>query len=260
MIMRPKICTSVALLCLSFGLSLSSARILADEAAPIETLPSSGAYQIVRLQLEQGGVTFDSKKRERIDVPLLLGLRDGTAVVAWFVHPALSGGRVVWLDASTLKLSKTVLRGGLSGRTNRHWGNKNVHYFSYTMDAVVGDEEARLPANFPVPERPLCPVANPHPAPNSIRGTFSVGFVDDAGERIGFSGKLSGQILTAKQTATDQLAEGHEWPHYYGDGFRLAGPESQVKLIDDPLVDGRLFVRGLDAIYCYDLRARSLQE
>ena len=27
-----------------------------------------------------------------------------------------------------------------------------------------------------------------------------------------------------------------------------------------PLVDGRLFVRGLDAIYCYDLRARSAPE
>ena len=24
-----------------------------------------------------------------------------------------------------------------------------------------------------------------------------------------------------------------------------------------PLVDGRLFVRGLDGIYCYDLRAKS---
>ena len=26
--------------------------------------------------------------------------------------------------------------------------------------------------------------------------------------------------------------------------------------INYPVVDGRLFVRGLDAIYCYDLRAR----
>lgn len=233
MIMKPRNCTSLVILCLSFGFSLSGARILADEAAPVVTSPSSGAYQIVRLQLEKGGVAFDSKKRERVDVPLFLGLRDGKAVVAWIVHPALSGRRVVWLDASTLKLTKTELRGGLDGRTNLHWGNKNVHYFSYTIDAVVGDKEARLPATSAVPERPRDPVANPRLASNSIVGRFSVGFVDDAGERITLSGKLSGQILSAEQTATDQLAEGHEWPHYYGGGFRLAGPASKVKLIDD---------------------------
>jgi len=233
MIMRPGNCTSLVILCLSFRLSLPSALTLADESAPVATTPSSGAYQIVRLQLEHGHFAFESKKRERFDVPLFLGMRDGKAVVAWFMHPALSGGRVVWLDASTLKLSRTELRGGLDGRTNRHSGTRNVHYFSYTFDAVVGDQEARRPVRSPVQERPRDPVANPRSDSNSIKGTFSVGFIDDAGERIAFRGELSGQILTAEQTATDQLAGGHEWPHYYGDGFRLAGPESKVKLIDD---------------------------
>ena len=152
--MRPRNCTSLVILCLSFGCALSSSRILAEEAGHVVTSPSSGEYQIVWLQLDQGGVAFDSKKRERFDVSLFLGLRNGKAVVGWFVHPALSGGRVVWLDASTLKLSETQLRGAFQGRTNRHWGDKNIHYFDYSIDSVVGDGEARKPAASAIPERP----------------------------------------------------------------------------------------------------------
>ncbi|MCA9219317.1 MAG: PQQ-like beta-propeller repeat protein [Planctomycetales bacterium] len=210
-----------------------SAHLPADEADPVNTSPSSGEYQTVRLTLEQGGVALDSTKQERFDVPLFLGLRNGKAVVAWFVHPALSGGRVVWLDEGRLNLTKTSLRGGLYGRTNRHWGDKNVHYFGYTIDAVVGDEESRKPAASAIPERPRETAAGPRPTANVITGTFSVAYLDDAGERINFSGKLSGYILTADQTAADELASGSNWPHYYGDGYRLAGPPSKAKLIDD---------------------------
>ena len=35
------------------------------------------------------------------------------------------------------------------------------------------------------------------------------------------------------QVASDKLAAGSNWPHYYGDGYRLAGPESKSQLIDD---------------------------
>ncbi len=219
--------------CLSIGWILLSAQLLADEAEPVNTSPSSGEYQSVRLTLEQGGVAFDSKKQERFDVPLFLGLRDGKAVVAWFVHPALSGGRVVWLDASALKLSKTQLRGAFQGRTNRHWGDKNIHYFDYSIDAVLGDGEVRKPAASAIPERLRETAAGPRPMPNAIAGTFSAAFIDDAGERINFSGKLSGHVVTPDQAAGDKLAAGSNWPHYYGDGYRLAGPDSKATLIDD---------------------------
>lgn len=220
-------------ICHSSFVIFFSADLLAEDAAPVTTSSSSGDYQTVWLQLEQGGVAFDSKKQERFDAPLFVGLRDSKAIVAWFVHPALSGGRVVWLDAASLELSDGKLRGGLSGRTNLHWGDRNVHYFSYTIDAVVGDEEARKSATSAVPERPRSPEDSPRPAVKAVTGTFSVGFVDDAGERIVFDGKLSGSMVTTEQMAADKLGSGHDWPHYYGDGFRLAGPKSKPKLIDD---------------------------
>lgn len=217
----------------SFVISFPAAHVTAEEAASVATSSPSGDYQTAWLQLEQGGVAFDSKAKDRVDVPLFLGFRDGKAVVAWFVHPQMSGGRVVWLDAASLTLSKTKLRGGFDGRANRHWGDKYIHYFSYTIDAVVGDEEVRKPATSAVPERPRDPAQDARPAPNEITGTFLVGFIDDAGERISLSGKLRGWILIAEQTAANKLAAGHDWPHYYGDGFRLAGPEGKAKLIDD---------------------------
>ena len=231
--MRPRNCTSLVILCLSFGCAHLTSRVLAAEAAHVVISPSSGHYQSVWLQLEQGGVALDSKKRERFDVSLFLGLRNGKAVVAWFVHPALSGGRVVWLDASTLKLSKTQLRGAFQGRTNRHWGDKNIHYFDYSFDAAVGDAEARKPAASAIPERLRETAAEPLPTPNAIVGTFSASFIDDAGQRINFVGKLSGRVVTDDQTASNKLEAGSNWPHYYGDGYRLAGPESKSQLIDD---------------------------
>ncbi|QDU96574.1 PQQ-binding-like beta-propeller repeat protein [Lignipirellula cremea] len=209
--------------------------LTAAEAEPVATTSLSGEYWTLWLQLEQGGTDFGSKKKDRFDLPLFLGLRDGKVVVAWFVHPALAGGRVVWLDAASLKLEGDKLRGGLDGRTNRHWGDKNVHYFSYSIDAVVGDNDARKTTTSAVTERPRDPDApvGSRPALNDINGTFSVGFVDDAGERIRFGGKLTGRILTADETAGDTLAKGEDWPHYYGDGFLFAGPAGDAKLIDD---------------------------
>ncbi|MFM9961917.1 MAG: PQQ-binding-like beta-propeller repeat protein [Planctomycetaceae bacterium] len=222
---------------LSFVIFSSASLVTAEEAAPVTTSSSSGDYQTVWLQLAQGGVAFDSKSKDRFDVPLYLGLRDGKAVVAWFVHPQMSGGRVVWLDAATLKLSKTKLSGSLDGRTNLHWGDKNVRYFVYTFDAVVGDvAEGRKPSGNAPPNglrEPTPPDGLRRSATTAITGTFSAAFIDDAGERIEFSGKLSGQTLTAEEAAADKLASGHDWPHYYGDGFRLAGPVGKAKLIDE---------------------------
>ena len=239
---RLEACPTCLVICF-LGFVISHSVALAEEAGPVTTSSASGEYQTLWLQLEQGGVAFDSKKTERFDVPLFLGLRDGKAVVAWFVHPALAGGRVVWLDASSLKLTKTRLRGSLDGRTNRHWGDKNVHYFGYTIDAVVGDlAEGRKPsgpvrpdAARPVAARPNLPAPDGlrRSATNSITGTFTAGFIDDARQRLQFDGKLTGRILTADETAADKLAKGHDWPHYYGDGFRLAGPDSKTELIDD---------------------------
>jgi outer membrane protein assembly factor BamB len=202
--------------------------LIAAEAEPVTTSSSSGDYQSIWLQLEQGGVEFDGKSKERFDVPLFLGLRDGKAVVAWFVHPKLSGGRVVWLDSSSLTLSGAKLSGSLAGRSNLHWGDKNVHYFDFTLDAVVGDPGKHKPHNSAIPERP-----RPSFDSLAITGTYSVGFIDDAGERTSFDGKLSGRIRTAEQLAADKLAAGKNWPHYYGDGYRLAGPACEAKLIDD---------------------------
>lgn len=209
--------------------------LLAGEAEPVTTSASEGAYQTVWLQLEQGGVEFDSKKQDRVDVPLFLGLRDGKVVVAWFVHPALAGGRVVWFDGGSLKLDGDKLRGSFSGRTNRHWGDKNVHYFTYSVDAVVGDAEARKSPTSPVSERPNDPTApvRSRPSPTDINGTFTVGFIDDAGQRLQFDGKLTGRIQSADETAADKLAKGHDWPHYYGDGFQFFGTAGEAKLIDD---------------------------
>lgn len=203
-------------------------RLNAAEAEPVSTSTATGKYQTLWLQLEQGGVDFGSKKKDRFDLPLFLGLRDGKAVVAWFVHPAMSGGRVVWLDSASLKLDGAKLSGSLAGRSNLHWGDKNVHYFDFILDAVVGDPGNRKPFDSAIPERP-----RPSPDGLAITGTYSVGFIDDAGERIAFNGKLSGRIRTTEQLAADKLAAGKNWPHYYGDGYRLDGPAGKAKLIDD---------------------------
>lgn len=190
------------------GFVISHSDATAEEAGSVATSSSSGNYQTIWLQLEQGGVDLDSKKKDGFDLPLILGLRDGKAVAAWFAHPAMSGGRVVWLDLATLTLSGEKLSGNLVGRNNLHWGDKNVRDYEYTLNASVSGGR-------------------------QIAGTFSAVYVDDAGEKIEFSGKLSGRLVTSEQTATNKLAAGHDWPHYYGDGFRLAGPKSAVNLIDD---------------------------
>lgn len=181
--------------------------LAASEAEPVTTASLDGEYQTIWLRLERGIVAFDTRSKERFDIPLFVGLRDGKAVVAWFVHPAMSGGRVVWLDTATLTLSDTELRGDLVGRTNLHWGDKNVRDFKYRFEAKVSGRQ--------------------------ISGTFSAQYVDDSAEVIEFSGKLTGDISIAARTEKDRLAADRRWPHYFGDGFRFSGPTSGVKLIDD---------------------------
>jgi outer membrane protein assembly factor BamB len=211
-----KILQAISCALVLVGYCAASQTLLAADAESITTSAASGNYQSLWLTLEQGGIALDGKSKDRFDVPLFLGLRDGKTVVAWFVHPAMSGGRVVWLDSSSLKLSEGRFRGSLDGRTNRHWGDKNIHYFVYTFDAVDGDkEDARDPAY------------------NAITGSFSAAFIDDNGERINFDGKFTGRILDIDQGARDKLAAGLNWPHYYGEGYRLAGPKSDAKLVED---------------------------
>lgn len=218
----------------SFVVFFAAARTSAAEAEPVTTSATSGDYQILWLQLEQGGIAFDSKSNDRFDVPLFLGMRDGKAVVAWFVHPAMSGGRVVWLDSAGLRLDGAALKGHLAGRTNRHSSDKSVHYFVYTFDARDREAERRKRPRSAIPESPPGPSNGlPLAANNAIAGTFSAAFIDDAGERIEFHGNLSGRILTDEQAATTKVAAGQNWPHYYGDGFRLSGPVGKAKLIGD---------------------------
>jgi outer membrane protein assembly factor BamB len=181
----------------------------AERAQPVVTTAFTSGYHTAWLKLESGGVQIDGKKNQPLDVPLFLGFRDGRAAVAWFAHPAMSGGRVVWLDAATLKLDGGKLQGNLAGRTNLHWGERNVHDYVYVLDAAV--EQQR-----------------------KVSGRFEASYVDDTGERFDLAGKLSGMIFSAEDAAkTDAIAAGKNWPHYYGDGYRLAGPESSAKLVDD---------------------------
>lgn len=184
------------------------ATLTAAEAEPVVTSVASGKYQTLWLQIEQGGISFDNKTKDRFDVPLFLGLRDGKAVVAWFAHPAMSGARVVWVDSATLKLSGEQLKGSLAGRTNLHWGDKNVRDYEYTFDASIRSSR-------------------------EIVGNFAARFVDDSGEKIEFSGRLNGGLPPSEQAAADKLPPGQNWPHYYGAGFRLAGPPGESTLIDD---------------------------
>ena len=65
------------------------------EAEPVFTLKHASGYHTAWLQLEKGGLSFTAKSQPPVDVSLFLGLRDEQAVVAWFAHPSLAGGRIV---------------------------------------------------------------------------------------------------------------------------------------------------------------------
>ena len=182
--------------------------LLGTTAEPVATTAAVGDYQSAWLELEKGGLSIEDKKVAPIDVPLYLGLRDGKAVVAWFAHPAMSGGRIVWLDKSTLALEGGKLTRELIGRTCMNWGNKNVHDYVYTIDATVSS--------------------------GAIAGTFSASFVDDADIKTSITGKLTGSLTTGEQSRRDlALPAGKNWPHYYGQGHGFSGPDSGAKMIDD---------------------------
>ena len=179
-------------------------------ADPVSTTTSAGTYQTAWITLETGGFKFDNgKTTEAADVSLFLGLRDGKAVTGWFCNPALSGPRIVWLDQSTVTLDGKTLRGQLTGRTNLNWGNKTVHDYTYTLDAVLDG--------------------------GAIRGRFTASFVSDGGTKTELKGKLAGQLTKPEG---DKLAAGQDWPHYFGRGYTFAGPASGAKLIND-LADAR---------------------
>ena len=190
-------------------LSLLCLAPLAGAAAdPVTTATPGGDYQTAWLRLEKGGVRIEGQKLKAIDVPLFLGLRDGKAVVAWFCHPAMAGGRIVWLDRATLKLERTGLKGELSGRTNLNWGSKVVHDFVYQLDAMVRG--------------------------NEVTGTFTARYAGEDGSKCTLIGQLSGRLTPAADARkADSLAAGKNWPHYYGDGYCLAGPACGANLIGD---------------------------
>ncbi len=187
---------------------LCLACMLGAAADPVTTATSTGDYQSAWLELEKGGLNIEDKKVAPIDVPVYLGLRDGRAVVAWFVHPAMSGGRIVWLDQSTVTLGGGEFKGELAGRTNMHWGNKNVHDYVYTFDATVTG--------------------------GAIAGAFTARFVDDAGVKTETAGKVTGRIVAGGQLRNEnKLPPGKNWSHYFGDGHGFAGPACGTKMIDD---------------------------
>ncbi len=197
------------IICLAFAITTAHAA----GSDPVARARATGSYQTAWLQLDRGGLRIaDGKVGEAVDVSLFIGFREKKTVTAWFAHPALSGPRIVWLDSSSLTLTDTTLSGKLTGRTNLNWGNKTVHDFIYQIDATV--------------------------ASGNIAGTFVAEYVDDGDKRTSLKGGLSGRLVSAAVAKKDQLAAGRNWPHFYGEGFTFAGPESGMPLIDD-LKDAR---------------------
>lgn len=177
-------------------------------AGPAKTVAESGDYQVAWLQLEQGGVRIDDRMIAPIDVPLFLGIRSGKAVTAWFSHPAMAEPRIVWLDASTLRLDASAMKGELTGRTCLNWGNKTVHDFRYTFDATVRE--------------------------GKLSGSFTARFTGDDASEAALSGGVTSRIIPAGESVRiDSLAPGQDWPHYYGSGFQFRGPDSRAKLIEN---------------------------
>lgn len=188
-------------------LSLGLASLAQAAADPVTTATPAGEYQLAYLHLDKGGVRID-KNVAAIDAPLVLGLRDGKAVVAWFAHPAMSGQRIVWLDRSTLKLDGKQLTGELSGRTNLNWHSKVAHDFTYQIDAGVDGEK--------------------------IAGRFTASYAGDDRSKAESKGELRGRLVGAKQAESENaLAFGKDWPHYYGDKDCFSGPTCGAKLVDD---------------------------
>ncbi len=182
---------------------------LASAAAePVATAQATGDYQMAWLRLEKGGVRIAGKHLAALDVPLFIGLRQGKAVAAWFSHPAMAGSRIVWLDRATLTLARPALKGELIGRTNLNWGSKIVHDFVYRIDAAVSGKQ--------------------------VAGTFTASYAGDDGSKAALSGKLTGRLLSASEARKENaLPAGKSWPHYYGDGYHLAGPACAAAMVED---------------------------
>jgi RNA polymerase sigma factor (sigma-70 family) len=171
----------------------------ADTPRVVTNAPK-GEYQVAWLTLRN---TWEGVEA----LPLMIGLRDGKAVTAWFCHPALSGGHHrPWADQVTLRLGGGRLRGLIGGRFISDWAPTTVKaLYAIEVDARV--DGARI----------------------SGTATATVGAKRS-------NGTLTGTIRGESEMRTRYgLPANGAWPNYYGLGG-LRGPDSGAAMVEN-LVD-----------------------